>query len=167
MKNTLIMILTLLGCVPCSAQDSGQPTKQEIVALAHRADETVALFEQANKSADSFIPESAVKKGADAALTAHQAVGVITKNGPSAYALVSLIIALNDVTFNAGNDAQTISRKAMSAATTGQTVSLNALAAADSLSAFQSSCKDISEQIGHATLRLIKADERLMHNAEK
>jgi len=167
MKNIIPLILILLVGVPCSAQDSDQPTKQEIVSLAHKADEAVSRFEEANKSADPFIPDSAVKKGANAALTAHQLVGAITKNGPSAFALVSLIIALNDVTVNAANDAQLISRKAMTAATAGQTVSLNALAAADLLSAVQSSCKDISEQIGRATLRLIKAEESLMRNAAK
>ncbi|MGA9998526.1 MAG: hypothetical protein WBQ04_00240 [Candidatus Acidiferrales bacterium] len=167
MKNALITILTLLVGVPCWAQDSDQPTKQEIVALAHKADEAATLFEQANKSADPFIPDSAVKKGADAALAVHQLVGAIAKNGPSAYALVSLMIALNDVTFNAANGAQTISRKAMSAATAGQTVNLNALAAADSLSAVQSSCRDISEQIGQATLRLIKSEKKPMHSAAK
>jgi hypothetical protein len=86
MKTISFMILVLLVGVPCSAQNSDQPTKEEVVALAHKADETVTLFEQANKSADPFIPDSAVKKGADAASTAHQLVGAITKNGPSAYA---------------------------------------------------------------------------------
>jgi hypothetical protein len=167
MKTISFMILILLVGIPCLAQNSDQPNKQEIVALAHKADEAVTLFEQANKSADPFIPDSAVKKGADAASTAHQLVGAITKNGPSAYALVSLVIALNDVTFNAAVDAQTISRKAMSGATAGQTVNLNALAAADSLNAAQSSCKDISEQIGHAALRLIKAESGPMHNAAR
>jgi hypothetical protein len=167
MKTISFMILVLLVGVPCSAQNGDQPTKQEVVALAHKADETVTLFEHANKSADPLIPDSAVKRGANAATTAHQLVGAITKNGPSAYALVSLVIALNDVTFNAAVDAQTISRKAMTAATAGQTVNLNALAAADSLSAAQSSCKDISEQIGHAALRLIKTEVGPMHNAAK
>ncbi|MFY9732273.1 MAG: hypothetical protein WB723_14110 [Candidatus Acidiferrales bacterium] len=167
LKTISFMIVALLVGVPCLAQNSGQPTKQEIVALAHKADESVTLFEQANKAADPFIPDSAVKKGADAASTAHQLVDAITKNGLSAYALVSLVIALNDVTFNAAVDAQTISRKAMTAATAGQTVNLNALAAADSLSVVQSSCKGISEQIGHAALRLIKEENGPMHNAAR
>ena len=86
MKTVSFMILILLVGVPCLAQNSDQPNKQEIVALAHKADEAVTLFEQANKSADPFIPDSAVKKGVDAASKAHQLVGDITKNGPSAYA---------------------------------------------------------------------------------
>ncbi len=49
----------------------------------------------------------------------------------------------------------------------GKTVSLNALAAADTLNVAQSSLTDISELISHASLHLIKAEETVIQRSEK
>jgi hypothetical protein len=113
------------------------------------------------------MSDSVFQKGREAAATAHAIISAIKKNGPSAYALVGLIITLDDVTLNAANGAQGISRRAMTDAVAGKTASLNALAAADSLNVAQSSLTDISELISHATLRLVKAEENMIQKSGK
>jgi hypothetical protein len=81
--------------------------------------------------------------------------------------LVALIITLDDISLDAANSAQAISRRAMADAVAGKTVSLNALAAADALNVVQASLTDISELISHATLRLIKAEESAIQKPAK
>jgi uncharacterized membrane protein YdfJ with MMPL/SSD domain len=157
MKNILVLIVALLIGVPCLSQDTGPLTKQEIVQLVQTVDQRVAIFERANESAKDFIPNSDFAKGAEAASQAHQSAAVIKKTGPTAYALVTLVLALNQIALSAANDAEAISRRAMSMATSGQTVNMNALAAADSLRAAQASSAEISEQVGHAALFAIKS----------
>lgn len=94
------------------------------------------------------------------ATTAHKVVTALSKNAPSAYVSTELLITLNQLAINAANGAQAISHKAMVMATSGQTVSLDALAAADSLTKAQSALTEVSELVGHATLRLIAAEEK-------
>ena len=57
MKTVSFMILILLVGVPCLAQNSDQPNKQEIVALAHKADAKRSPFssKQTNRPTHSFL----------------------------------------------------------------------------------------------------------------
>lgn len=157
MKTNLMLISALSIGIPWLAQEGGPPTKQEVIGLVQKADERATIFEQANESAKAFIPDSTYAKGVQAASKAHQGVAAIKKSGPTAYTLVTLIIALDDVSLSAANDAEAISRKAMTIAVAEHPVSLNALAAADSMHAVQASITEISKLVGRATLRLIKA----------
>jgi hypothetical protein len=167
MKCAVLVLLTLFGSHPCWSQSADIPSKQEINELVQKADEKVTNFEAANESAKTVMSDSVFQKGREAAATAHVIISAIQKNGPSAYALVGLIVTLDDVTLNAANGAQGIARRAMADAVAGKTVSLNALAAADALNVAQSSLTDISELVSHATLRLIKAEENVIQKSGK
>jgi hypothetical protein len=167
MKYAAFVVFALFGSYPCWSQGSDVPSKQEITELVQKADEKVTNFSAANESAKALVPDNLYQKGRATALTAHAIISAIQKNGPSAYALVGLLITLDDVSLNAANAAQAISRGAMADAVAGKTVSLNALAAADSFNVAQSSVTDISELIAHATLRLIKAEEAAIQKSEK
>jgi hypothetical protein len=168
MKYAVLVLLTLFGSHPCwSRQSADVPSKQEINDLVQKADEKVINFETANESAKTIMSDSVFQKGRETAATAHAIISAIQKNGPSAYALVGLIVTLDDLTLNASNGAQGIARRAMADAVAGKTVSLNALAAADALNVVQSALTDISELISHATLRLIKAEETVIQKSAK
>jgi hypothetical protein len=167
MKYAVFVLLVMFVTSPCWPQNSDVPSKEEITELVQKADEKVTNFEAANESAKTLVSDSVFQKGREAASTAHTIISAVKKNGPSAYALVGLIVTLDDVSLNAANGAQGISRRAMADAVSGKTVSLNALAAADALNVAQSSLTDISELITHATLRLIKAEETVIQNSAK
>jgi hypothetical protein len=137
-RYTFFLALVLLAGCTCRAQVSDVPPKQQIVELAHQADAKVSNFEQANLLAQPYISPEAFEKGRECAATAHKAVAALSKNSPSAYNSTELLIALNELAINASSHALPIYKRGMSAATSGQTVDLNALAAADSLTTAQS-----------------------------
>jgi hypothetical protein len=156
----LLLAVVLLSNSPCRAQESGAPSKQEIVELAHKADERVANFEQANQSASSYFSEADFQKGMEYSANAHKAVAALSKNAASAYTSTELLIVLDKLALDAASHARAIYERAMVTSTRGETVSLNALAAADSLTKAQSGLAEVSEWVGHSTLRLIAAEEK-------
>jgi hypothetical protein len=87
---TFVLTLVLLGGCTCDAQDSDAPSKQEIVGLAHKADEKVTNFEQANQLASSHISEADSEKGTKDSATAHKAVAALSKNAATAYTSTEL-----------------------------------------------------------------------------
>jgi hypothetical protein len=159
-RCAFILTLVLLGGHTCRAQGSDGLSKQEIVELAHKADAKVGNFEQANQLAQSFISQAEFDKGVEYAAAAHKAVAALSTNPSSAYASTELLIALNELALDAATHARAIYQKAMSYATTGRTIDMNELAAADSFTKAQSALKEVSELLGHATLRLITTDEK-------
>lgn len=151
----LLLTLILLNVSPCRAQEGIAPSKQEIVKLARKADEQVTNFEQANQLASSYISEADFQKGLEYSARAHKAAAALSKNAANAYTSTELLIVLNELALDAANHARVIYRRALSTATSGQTVNLNALSAADSLTKAQSDLTEVSELVGHTTLRLI------------
>jgi hypothetical protein len=167
MKRALVLAVFLLAGRPCLAQDNSFPSKEEISELAHKADEKVTAFEQAVRTAKPFMPEERFKIDMDTASTAHLLIGTLIKNGPSAYRLVALVITLDDVVIDADLSSQEILKTGLSAASTGKAVSMDSLGAVIVLNTAATACDDISELIGHATLRLISAEEKILEQAAK
>src|ERR1700730_16086142 len=97
----LLLTLVLLIVPPCRAQEDDIPSKQEIVELAHKADEKVTNFEQANKLASSYFSEADSQKGTEYCATAHRAVAALSKNAATAYTSTELLIALNELAVDA------------------------------------------------------------------
>jgi hypothetical protein len=166
-RYTFILTLVLLAGYTCRAQVTDAPSKQEIVQLAHQADGKVTNFEQANLSAQPYISQAAFEKDLEHAAAAHKAVAVLSSNPPSAYASAELLIALDELAIDAASHARAIYSRGMSTAASGQTVNLNALAAAESLTKAQSALTEISESVGHATLHLIAAEEKSNHEVAR
>jgi hypothetical protein len=160
MKYAVFLTLVLLGSHTCHAQGSEASPKQEIVELTHKADAKVTDFEKANQLAQSYISQAEFDKGVGYAATAHKAVAALSKNPSSAYSSAELLIALNELALDAAGHARDIYAKAMSYATTGQTINMNELAAAGSFTTAQSALTEVSELLGHSTLRLIAAEEK-------
>jgi hypothetical protein len=73
------------------------------------------------------------------------------------------VILLNELALDAASHARAIYQRAPSTAASGQTVSLNALSAADSLTKAQSGLMEVAELVGHSTLRLVAAEEKPKH----
>jgi hypothetical protein len=159
-RCAFILSLVLLGGHTCHAQGSDAPSKQEIVELAHKADAKDTDFEQANQLAQSYISQAEFDKGVGYAATAHKAVAALSKNPSSAYSSTELLIALNELALDAASHARAIYAKAVSYATTGRTIDMNELAAAESFTKSQSALAEVSEVLGHSTLRLIATDEK-------
>jgi hypothetical protein len=113
MKSSILALLVMFIGSPCWSQGSDVPSKQEINELVQKADEKVTNFEAANQSAKTLAPDKLYQKVRETASTAHAIIAAIKKNGPSAYALVGLVITLDDVSLNAANGGQAISRRAM------------------------------------------------------
>jgi hypothetical protein len=151
-RCAFILSLVLLAGHTCHAQGGDAPSKQEIVELAHKADAKVTDFEQANQLAQSYISQAEFDKGVGYAATAHKAVAALSKNPSSAYSSTELLIALNELALDAASHARAIYAKAMSYATTGRTINMNELAAADSFTKAQSALAEVSELLGHSTL---------------
>jgi hypothetical protein len=160
MQYAVILTLVLLSGYPCGAQGNDVPSKQEIIELAHKADAKVGNFEQANQLARSYISQAEFDNGVGYAATAHKAVAALSKNPSSAYSSTELLIALNKLALDAASHARAIYAKAISYATTGQTINMNELAAANSFTTAQSGLTEVSELLGHSTLRLIAAEEK-------
>lgn len=166
MKYIWFSVGVLLTAWPCLAQDN-IPSKQEIGELVQKADEKVSGFEQAIQAAKSFLPQDEFKKDTDAAAIAHQIVRGLDKNGPSAYSLVALIITLDDLVIDAGVDTQSILNDELKAVSTGRTLNVTALSTVILLNNAAVTCRDISELIGHATLRLVDAQEKILSQGAK
>jgi hypothetical protein len=166
-RCTSILMLVLLGGYSCHAQGSDAASKQEIVELAHKADEKVTQFEQANLLVQPYISQAAFDKGAGYADTAHKAVAALSNKPASAYASTVLLLSLNALAIEAASHARALYKTAMIAATSGQTVNMNELAAADSLTTAQSSLTEVSDLLGPSTLSLIAVEEKSNHNAAR
>jgi hypothetical protein len=78
----------------------GMPSKEEIAEVLAKADEKVSSFEAAIKAAkprlDQLNPDYA-KNDLEGAATAHELIAKTLKNGASAYALVGILITLDDL----------------------------------------------------------------------
>ncbi len=98
---------------------------------------------------------------------AHKAVAALSKNAPTAYTSTELLIVLNELALDAASHARAIYQRAMTTATSGQTVNLNALSAADSLTKAQSDLAEVSMLVGHSTLRLIATEEKPKHEVAR
>jgi hypothetical protein len=160
LKCSFILTLVLLAGHTSHAQDSDAPSKHEVVELADKAEAKIGNFEQANELAQSFISQAEFDKGVGYSATAHKAAAALSKNPSSAYSSAELLIALNELALDAAGHARDIYAKAMSYATTGRTINMNELAAADSFTKAQSALTEVSELLGHSTLRLIATEEK-------
>lgn len=165
MKRVFVAAVLLLAAWPCLAQDNSFPSKEEIRELVHKADEKVTSFEQAVRAAKPFLSEDRFKTDMDTASAAHQVITALNKNGASAYSLVALVITLDDVVVDAGLSSQDILRDNLSAMSKGKTAGLDSLSTVVLFNTAATACNDISELIGHATLRLIKAEETALGRA--
>ena len=144
-----------------STDSEAMPSREEIAELLAKAEEKVTAFEQAVNPVRSDLEKQQpdiLKRARNAATAAHTLIRGVRSNGPSAYGLVALITALDDVTLNAAKTATAIlimNRCGMDNAATRAKLVL--------LWESQNSLCDISELITHATLRLIQVEESIIH----
>jgi len=161
MKYFLLLGAVFIVTISCFAQ-ANFPSNEEVSDLMNKANEKVNGFEKAIEAAKPFIPQDQFAKDTDAAATAHQIINTLNKNGPTAYALVGLVITLDDLVIDAGVNSQDVLRDELKAATTGKPTNIAALSSVILLNASATDCLDISELIGHATLRFINVEETLL-----
>lgn len=159
----LIPAIVLLPIL-CSAQGSqpAAPSKEEISELVAKAEEKVTSFEEALKSVKPVFQSEPdlLKRNTNVAENAHKLIRALQRNGPSAYALVSLIATLDDISLDASKTATLVimSKNEIDSETQGKlTLLWNA----------QNSCSDISELILHATLRLIQTEEATLNRPDE
>jgi hypothetical protein len=105
----LAAILVLFPLL-CAAQQTKAtaPSKEEVSELLAKADEKVTAFEEALKQVRPDLEEQQpemFKNYLNAAAVTHTLIKSLRSNGPSAYALVALITALDDVTLDASKTA--------------------------------------------------------------
>ncbi|MGH9776307.1 MAG: hypothetical protein ACRD50_15345 [Candidatus Acidiferrales bacterium] len=161
MKHILLCAAVLFAGLPCLAQNNS-PSEAEIDELVHKADEKVTGFEKALQVAKPFLPEEKFRNDTDVASTAHLLIHDVNKYGPSAYRLVALIITLDDVVINAGQHSQGILKDGLQSVAAGKALGTGPLSAVLLLNNAAAGCNDISELIGHATLRLISVEEKAL-----
>src|SRR5258708_13704266 len=80
------------------------PSEKEFSELLAKADEKVSAFEAAVKNAKPRLDKINTKYATnylDAAATAHTVISKTLKNGPTAYALVTILTTLDDLSLHA------------------------------------------------------------------
>jgi hypothetical protein len=141
------------------------PSTSEFGELVGKADQKVAMFEQAVKIAKPHLDNANPKLSAnylDGASTAHDIIKAIQKNGPSAYALVLLITTLDDLSLDAAKGSLTLLIVDEGRVAKGQSPDSGAQTSVLSLSNAGDGCTDIAELLMHATARFIQAEEEIL-----
>jgi hypothetical protein len=140
------------------------PSNAEIQELAAKADEKVQNFEKVLK-ASSGLQKDVLETDLAAAQTAHTIVADLKKNGPSSYALVSLVATLDDIALDASRAAQgdlmAYCRNGLKGNSPDQAAMVSMMGLLDS----ETSVNDISELVLHATLRYVKVESDVLNAA--
>jgi hypothetical protein len=135
------------------------PSQQEIDELASKADQKIKVLQDALTSARQDIEKNAPDlwtNEMETISTARDLIKTLREKGLSAYRLVMLNITIDDI-----SRASLLSViVAIPAATALSPEARTRLAAVTSA---ELACYDISELLGHATLRLIKAEEDIIN----
>jgi hypothetical protein len=142
------------------------PSTDEINDLLSKASEYVAEYRMTFKNAKPTLdktPTPGFNERADE--LCGQATTIITaikKNGPTAYALVTLVGVLDDMSLN-GARASAMSMIVAMQQGSGDS-NRHALEDVQDLAQAEKNCYDISELILHPTLRLISFEEKVLRN---
>jgi hypothetical protein len=162
-RHTLCVLVVILAfAVGAFGQDgTAMPSNDEISELLAKAEQKVTGFESAVRSVkpdlDKADPKLSKMYG-DAASAARVIISSIRKNGPSAYALTSLVTTLDDLSLDAATaTVQLLLLRVQS----GQTAATR-LDFVIPLMTSKNECSDISELLMHATLRLIHKEEDVL-----
>jgi hypothetical protein len=172
MKYPLVIITVLsafsLAELGCFGQTKNLladlPSNAEIQELAAKADEKVTNFEKVLK-ASSGLQKDVLATDLATAQTAHTIVAVLKKNGPSSYALVSLVATLDDIALDASRAAQAESMSYCQNGLKGNSPDQAAMVSMVGLSDSETSVNDISELVLHATLRYVKVENDVLNAA--
>jgi hypothetical protein len=167
MKYTLTLIVVLLSALQCFAQDNSFPSKEEISQLVQKANQRVTDFERVVQAAKPFLSEDRFKSDTDAVTAAHRIIGGLNKNGLSAYALVALTIKLDDLVVSGDRSVQDILRDGWKGTISGKAANVSGLDSAVRLNVAGAAVNDITDLIGHATLRLINVEETALEKLNK
>ena len=143
------------------------PSEKEFSELLAKADEKVSTFEAAVINAKPRLDKINTKYAAtylEGASTAHLLISKTMKNGPTAYALVSILTTLDDLSFDAASGtAFLLATDEDQVVGKGAAPDPNTRSAVLTLSAAGTACDDIAELIMHATLRFIAAEETALN----
>jgi hypothetical protein len=144
---------------------ANMPSTQEMLEILAKADEKVSSFEVAIKMAkprlDKLNPDYA-KNYLDGAATAHELISKSTKNGPSAWTLVAILVTLDDLTLSATKATLYLTAGYNQDAIQGKQPDTILISTLGSLTAAGTACNDIAELLAHMTLRYINAEEQLL-----
>jgi hypothetical protein len=141
------------------------PSTEEINDLLSKASEYAAeyrmTFKNAKPTLDKTPTPGFVEKSDELCSQANAIIAAIKKNGPTAYALVTLVGVLDDMSLNGAR------ASAMSMIVALQQgapeANRHALEDVQDLAQVEKNCYDISELILHSTLRLIAVEEQVLH----
>ena len=161
----LLGLLILAMCCPVFAQDL--PSQAEITDLTRKVDEKVIVFETALRAAKPFIPDENFKKFSNAADTAHVIIRNLQQKGPTAYSLVALVMTLDDLVIDARLTIGYIFANGLKLLSEGKGLQPGAAGAATFLDDAATACYDMSELIGHTTLRFIDVEEKIIDKIAK
>jgi len=143
------------------------PSEKEFSELLAKADEKVSAFEAAVKNAKPRLDKINTKYATnylDAAATAHTVISKTLKNGPTAYALVTILTTLDDLSLDAASGtAFLLATDEDQVVAKGAAPDPNTRSDVLTLSAAGTGCNDIAELIMHATLRFIAAEETALN----
>jgi len=140
------------------------PSDEEIGELLDKATEYVQAYQRTFTNAKHTLDEAPTPGFLDKAnqlcTQATTAISAIKKNGPSAFALVSLIAVLDDMSLNAAR-ASSMSMIVGMREDKGDSAN-HAIQDFQDLAQAEKNCYDISELILHATLRYIAVEENAL-----
>jgi hypothetical protein len=173
MNKLLIGALTVALAIPAVRPVSAQaaqaqaektpslPSDEEIGDLLDKATEYVQTYQRAFTNAKHTLDKSPtpgfIEKATQLCSQANFTIASIKKNGPSAFALVSLIAVLDDMSLNgarASSMAMIVGMQENKANPAD-----HAMQDFQDLAQAEKNCYDISELILHATLRYISVEE--------
>jgi len=163
-RHNLPALLLLAAFAPAAVGQTGtsMPSNDEILELMSKAEEKVGGFEKALKGVkpdlDKVDPQLSTNY-LNAASAARTIIVSIRKNGPSAYALVSLVTTLDDLSLDA---ATATVQLLLLGINSGQTGAAKLGVFLVPLMTSKNECNDMSELIMHATLRYIHTEEDVL-----
>jgi hypothetical protein len=157
-----VLLLLSLSAVPAFCQTGTSiPSNDEILELVAKAEQKVSGFENAVKSVKPDLDKVDPKLSttyAEAGGAAHAIIFSVRKSGPSAYNLMGLVTALDDLSL----DAATASIELLLLRVQSGQTAASSLGFLVPLMTSKNECYDISELIMHATLRYIHAEEDVL-----
>jgi hypothetical protein len=140
------------------AAQTTPPSKAELAELLSKADEKVADFEKAVRTSRADLNKVDRKLAAnylEAAATTHRLIDAINKNGATAFRLVAVVTALDDLSLDAATGAfQLLTLEVEKPGQSGSAIQFALL-----LMTAKNACHDISELLMHATLGYLQALE--------
>jgi len=151
---------------PTPTPVSNMPSEAEIGELTAKATEKVDVFKKTLDSVKPYLDKadpSAYSKDMNAAENANMILGILKKNGPTGYGLVSLLTVLDDLDLDATQDSTAILIYGTKAMTEGKQPPDGMTAAVLMLTSSASSFYDISELVMHATLRFVAGEEAILN----